>query len=372
MNELTQARIDELQEAQKLHHFNLEHHEIVLWYKEKQTQLASREVGTSLAEAQNLLRKTLQLEDEINDYSRNIQRTLETGCELVAGDTFPAEQFASKLDELRNTYQQLKKKCAERKQLLEESVESQKFYAEAHELESTFSQKKVLLESNDVGDDEDSVKLLMKKLDAIDRDVHAFGKNVERLADSAESMRAQQHFDALNVQRRFELLKDHHRELNNLVKFRRQALLDGQKLYGFFEDCVSLMTALREKMVVADSEDYGSDVEHVDILIQKFSNFMKSLSIIQIRVKTLNDKAQHLANEGHPQVQMVKERTAEVNDAWTRLQDSARSRNEVRMLFYVAVWIVSVTGKLNHWWLMLKDFCVSCGLANYFFSALWC
>lgn len=173
---LNRSRVEVLQEAQKLHHFNLEHHEIVLWYKEKQTQVASRDTGTSLAEAQNLLRKIIQLEDEINEYGNNVQRTLETGCELAAGDTFSPDQITGKLDELKDTYKVLNNQCAERKHQLKDSVEAQKFYAEAYELDSTFAQKKILLETNDVGEDEDSTKLLMKKLDAVDRDVHAYGK----------------------------------------------------------------------------------------------------------------------------------------------------------------------------------------------------
>lgn len=152
---------------------------------------------------------------------------------------------------------------------------------------------------------------------------------MERLADLAESMRDQKNYDLVNIQRRFETVKEHHRELSNLVKARRHALQDGQKLFGFFDEGLSLMALLREKMVAADSEDYGTDVEHVDILLQKFANFQKGLSIIQIRVKTLNDKAQALANEGHPQMQLVKERTTEVNDAWVRLQESTRTRNAV-------------------------------------------
>lgn len=50
------------------------------------------------------------------------------------------------------------------------------------------------------------------------------------------------------------------------------------KLYKFLREADQVVDWINEQITVAASEDYGRDVEHVEILIQKFESFLSTLN----------------------------------------------------------------------------------------------
>ena len=50
------------------------------------------------------------------------------------------------------------------------------------------------------------------------------------------------------------------------------------KVYKFLREADQLIDWINEQITVAASEDYGRDVEHVEILIQKFESFLSTLN----------------------------------------------------------------------------------------------
>ena len=61
----------------------------------------------------------------------------------------------------------------------------------------------------------------------------------------------------------------------------------------------------------AASEDYGTDVEHVEILIQKFDAFLAAIEANEEKLTTIRDKAKGLVeggHSGHPNPEKIKEK----------------------------------------------------------------
>ena len=50
------------------------------------------------------------------------------------------------------------------------------------------------------------------------------------------------------------------------------------KVYKFLREADQVVDWINEQVAVAASEDYGRDVEHVEILIQKFESFLSTLN----------------------------------------------------------------------------------------------
>lgn len=57
-------------------------------------------------------------------------------------------------------------------------------------------------------------------------------------------------------------------ELQGLCKLREARLLESRKLYRFLREAEEVAEWINDQTVVAASEDYGRDVEHVELLIQ--------------------------------------------------------------------------------------------------------
>lgn len=76
---------------------------------------------------------------------------------------------------------------------------------------------------------------------------------------------------------------------------------ESRKLFVFLRESDEVAEWLNEQMTVAASEDYGRDVEHVEILIQKFDSFLTVLAASEEKLTTVKTKAKVLLDDKHPE-----------------------------------------------------------------------
>lgn len=89
---------------------------------------------------------------------------------------------------------------------------------------------------------------------------------------------------------------------------RAKRLEDSGKLFRFLRESDEVGEWLNDQMAVAASEDYGRDVEHVEILIQKFESFLTALNVNEEKLGTVKEKAKVLIDEGHPEPTKIQEK----------------------------------------------------------------
>jgi spectrin alpha len=76
------------------------------------------------------------------------------------------------------------------------------------------------------------------------------------------------------------------------------------------------------------AEDFGTDLEHVEVLQRKFDEFLKELGNHQYRISEVNQAADKLVEERHPEQETIYNKREEVNDSWHRLNTLAATRRE--------------------------------------------
>lgn len=74
-----------------------------------------------------------------------------------------------------------------------------KFFDEAIEAKVWLKEKRPIITSYDYGKDEDSVQSLIKKLEAVERELSAFQHTVGRLSNLSQSLIDRSHFDSKNI-----------------------------------------------------------------------------------------------------------------------------------------------------------------------------
>ena len=83
---------------------------------------------------------------------------------------------------------------------------------------------------------------------------------------------------------------------------------------------------MQEAFVTA--EEFGQDLEHVEVLQRKFDEFLKELENQQYRINEVNQAAERLIDGGHPDAGQIRTKQEEVNEAWHRLSTLAATRKE--------------------------------------------
>jgi spectrin beta len=84
-----------------------------------------------------------------------------------------------------------------------------------------------------------------------------------------------------------------------------------------------------DQRAVATSEDYGRDVEHVELLIQTFDSFLLSLDASGGRVTSCISTGHALIAEGNPECEKIQAKLDETQQLWEDLRELAHSRQEV-------------------------------------------
>lgn len=80
------------------------------------------------------------------------------------------------------------------------------------------------------------------------------------------------------------------------------------RLIQFMRECDKIMFWISDKEAFVTSDEFGQDLEHVEVLQKKFDEFQKDLQNQEDRVTDINDQADKLIAEQHPEEEAVRKR----------------------------------------------------------------
>ena len=298
------------------------------WIQEKLPLASSTDLGSSLSAVQTFQKKHQALETEIQSHEPVIATVMSRGQQMVKSGHFALHQVENSLQVLQSQLTTLKDHASVRRLRLLDAVESQMFYTEADESETWIRERRPQLASNDLGKDEDSVQALLKKLDALERDISSFNANMGRLSKLSRGLIERGHFDTPNIQKKMASVEQQFQLLKQLAEDRQRCLEDSRRVHKFLREADEVADWINEQMAVAASEDYGRDVEHVEILIQKFESFLSTLNASQDRIESLKATAKVLLDEPNIEPSRISATVDEVNQLWDDLNELAHARQE--------------------------------------------
>jgi spectrin beta len=118
-------------------------------------------------------------------------------------------------------------------------------------------------------------------------------------------------------------------ELQLLASKRSFQLGETLKLFQFLREADEVAEWMGDQTAVAASEDYGCDVEHVELLIQTFDSFLSSLAASSGRVTSCISTGEALIAEGNPECERIQVKLDETQQLWEELRELAHARQEV-------------------------------------------
>ncbi|KAJ8038539.1 Spectrin alpha chain, non-erythrocytic 1 [Holothuria leucospilota] len=238
-----------------------------------------------------------------------------------------AEDIQERRKYVLDKYEQFKLLAKARREKLEASRQFQFFRRDADELE-TWILEKLQTASDESYRDPVNLQAKLQKHQAFEAEVHAHSKYIEQLDEDGGVMINANHFQADIVEARLIELHRLWDLLLSKLKEKGIRLLQAQKLIHFFRIHEQVMFWIHDKELIAASTDLGVDLEHVEVLRKNFEEFNKDLEAHEGEVNKVNEVADQLVAEEHPETETIKEKQKEMNDAWERLKMLARLRRE--------------------------------------------
>ncbi|XP_069494913.1 spectrin beta chain, non-erythrocytic 5 isoform X2 [Ambystoma mexicanum] len=317
-------------EAQRLlYQFFQDVDDELAWVHEKLPLATSKDYGQSLASAQSLLEKHQNLQNEINSRDALSQVVMSTGQKLVRGDHFASREINSRRQQLETALETLKKEAEQRRKRLMQACEAQQFLTEVLEADSWMSERGYVLETTDYGKNEESTKAMLRKLEATNLDLQGFMPRVVKLRDAGTNLVDAKNPESVNVIPKLQEVLQKYQTLLDKTQTLREQLRQQDRWFQFQKE-VGVVTAwLTTKQALADSNDYGQDLEDVEVQAKKFQDFVKEMKTLgQSKVIGVHELASSLAKECPNKLPEIQEKTEELNARWAHLCQTINHRGE--------------------------------------------
>lgn len=127
-------------------------------------------------------------------------------------------------------------------------------------------------------------------------------------------------------QKQIERLYDH---LLEVGKQRLAQLEDSVKAYQVVREAADLAQWIKDKEQFAQVETVGDDLEQVEVLQKKFDDFEKDMKDNQVRLKEMNNVAEHLKSIGQADAaNKIAQQIDNLNEKWNQLERVAQKRRD--------------------------------------------
>lgn len=119
-------------------------------------------------------------------------------------------------------------------------------------------------------------------MDILERDIENFSSNIVELVVLSRSLVEKENFDQENIKKQQVLVEQRYSLLQDLVIQRRSRFLEIKRLFQFYREVDDVIIWIVDKMVIVLLEDYGQDLEYVEVRILFFYEVVLNNGIIYL------------------------------------------------------------------------------------------
>lgn len=237
------------------------------------------------------------------------------------------EDIQERREQVLHRYDNFKADARAKREKLEDSRRFQYFKRDADELESWIHEK-LQVASDESYKDPTNLQAKIQKHQAFEAEVAAHSNAIVVLDNTGMEMINMSHFASETIRRRLEELHRLWELLLSKLAEKGMKLQQALVLVQFIRHCDEVMFWINDKGTFVTTDEFGHDLEHVEVLQRKFDEFQKDMASQEYRVSEVNELAEKLLLEGHPERETIVNRKEELNNAWQRLKQMALMRQD--------------------------------------------
>ncbi|XP_032239849.2 spectrin beta chain isoform X2 [Nematostella vectensis] len=330
-NELLQlaaARRARLEESLKLQSFYRNADEEEMWVTEKDYFVQSTDYGHDLNTAMILLTKHEAVEREMTARNAQTKAVARNGEELLEAVPYATDTIQNRLDTIRSKWDKLHDNAAYRKKKIQENLKLQQFIAEYNDIMSWCDMMERIVANDDLGYDEHSAEVLVKKHHAVEEGIQGYASEVKAFHCQVDGL-GDEDKSSPEVVDRCNTLDERYSALLQQAAARRQKLQDALSLHKLNREAYIVETWIDERenrLDTALTVDKGMDLEECQVIEQRFEGFQQELDANERRVQLVNELGGNLIEKGHINSDEIKETIDRLNTRWCNLRDTANQK----------------------------------------------
>ncbi|XP_076800089.1 spectrin alpha chain, non-erythrocytic 1-like isoform X2 [Clavelina lepadiformis] len=265
------------------------------------------------------------LEAEVQANKGSLTKLDNEGKEMMDNEHKSSENIKARLASLHNLWDGLLKALELRGIRLQQAFSLVTFLHRCDEVLYWIKDKESIVGSTEIGYDLDHVNMLRVKFDEFSSELQGFGDRVKDIREEANKMvEEENHPESEAIRKKEREVLDEWELLNEKAKDRNKALIASTRVHKFKRDVEETILWMKEKELMLQSDDMGSDVASVQKLQRNHDNVERDLAALEEKVTLLCNEADKIQEE-YGDISVNKERT-EVSEKWEHLKDIANQR----------------------------------------------
>ncbi|XP_073410266.1 spectrin beta chain, erythrocytic [Dendrobates tinctorius] len=299
--------------------------EIERWIKEKEQIYTSMDFGKDLTTISILQRKHKAFEDELKGLESNLQQVIKDGEFLIANKHPDAPKIQERIDHITEEWAQLKDLAAFRLKVLRDTENFFQFQVDADDLATRMQDSYRIIQTDDIGHDEYSTNVLVKKHKDLLDDIMLNRKVLEGLNQQVQTF-PEDYQTSPEIDSRLQKLKALYSDLASLADLRSQKLQDTLAYYtilGEIDSCEMWMNEKEKwlgKMVIPES------LEDMGVVQHRFNTLGQEMNALASQIESVNNASEVLFESGHPNRMHVKQGQDHMNARWVEFQEMVANK----------------------------------------------
>lgn len=331
LTQMLKERDSKLEEAGDLHRFlrDLDHFQV--WLTKTQTDVASEDTPSSLADAEKLLNQHQSIREEIDNYTEDYKKMMEYGEKVTAEPSThddPQYMFLrERLKALRDGWEELHKMWENRQQLLSQSLNLQMFNRDAKQAEVLLSQQEHVLSKDETPVNLEQVENLIKRHEAFLTTMEANDDKINGVVQFADRLNDEDHYAADKVKKKADNINERRNANKEKAHQQMETLKDQLQLHQFLQDCEELGEWVQEKKFTAQDETYRS-AKTVHSKWTRHQAFEAEIASNKDRLLRVQQSGSELMKEKPELAELVGPKISDLGQQFEDLEETTSNKGE--------------------------------------------
>ncbi|UYV71261.1 SPTBN1 [Cordylochernes scorpioides] len=328
LTQLLKDRDAKLEEAGDLHRFLRDLDQFQMWLTKTQTDVASEDIPTNLAEAEKLLQQHQTIKEEIDNITEDYNKMMEYGENVTQDQTDPQYMFLrERIKALQDGWAELHKMWENRQELLSQSLNLQMFLRDSKQAEVFLNQQEHYLSKDETPANLEQAENLIKRHEAFLTTMEANDEKINGVVQFAQRLCDESHFDSEKINRKAEDIIERRNANHARAAQQMDRLKDELQLHQFLQDCEQLSEWIQEKFIIAQDETYRS-AKTIHSKWMRHQAFDAEVASNKDRMFKVEEAGRALIAEKPEMKALVEPRLTELAQQFEALERTTRDKGE--------------------------------------------
>merc|ERR1719245_1280976 len=319
-------QLEKLRDQLLLHQFLQDCEELHDWIQEKNV-LVQEDTYRSAKTIHSKWTRHQAFQSEIASNKERLEQVQKSGEELLASKPEMAETIQPKINELGDQFEALQENTKEKGEKLFDAKRADLYEQSCDDIDDWVQNINHEMETTPVGNDLTSVNILIQKQQMIETQMLIKSQQVTELDSQADHLARMTPEKQEEIDQKKEAVAKKFASIIEPLEVRKKELEVKKEVFQFLRDVEDENIWMEEKMNLVTSEELGSSLQDVNMLIKKNKTLKSEIENHEHRIQTVCDNGQKLIDEGHAESNEFARQIDDLTEKLKHLKHNLEARN---------------------------------------------